>query len=162
MGAGETRDGAEEVAKPFNFAKVPEWNFQKYWWSGGIQNESDYTNLLTVARNVTDDELSNRAKTEDPTEDLGILKRELVGIAREIGIVLNNKSDKRVLLYLILRTDKGLQAKYPRELSKNQKIFNKQIFAEVLRIVEDEKSWKKLTTKNRGIKFGRFTTKDTE
>ncbi len=150
MVTGQPSAGSERVPKPFNFTEVPKTNFKEYRNSGGILNNHDYTDLLALARPKGGGALFQPGKTPGVTEDLDTLKKGLIQMVHETGIVLNNGFDARKLLYLILRTDKKLQARYHGRLEKDE-----QVFAEVLRMVGDRESRERLVTNYRSINFER-------
>ncbi|MDO8600117.1 MAG: hypothetical protein Q7R73_00665 [bacterium] len=114
-----------------NIEKDAQHSYQHYKELGGIINEKDYQSALDRAKNIM-------------ISDNEFAISQVNVMARTSGITLHNSkdaSDQRIILYGILRTDfkSKEEAEYHHADMSNQKLF-----AEVLRMLGDEDSLKKL------------------
>jgi len=112
-----------------NVEKDSKHSYPRYKALGGIINEKDYKSALDRAQSMA--ALENKSL---------VLQAKM--IAEESGIALHSleiASDPRVILYGILRTEVNPGEKY-----HHSQMGDQQLFAEALRMLEDEDSLKKL------------------
>ena len=112
-------------------------SYARYQELGGIINQEDYRSALERAKNAT-------------TFNKGfILSAE--GMAQHAGIVFKNSEDTpdpRAALYAVMREDRKPGAEYYHGQMSDQRLF-----AEVLRMLEDDESLTKLKSAYYNISF---------
>ena len=124
---------------------MSENNYPRYQELGGIINEKDYQSALA---RVKDTAIPDKM----PRKQLEQLVKQSEFIAEYSGIKLHNTKndlDKRIILYIILRTDaKPTEVKYHHSQMGDQRLF-----AEALRMLEDTNSLQKLIETYPNISF---------
>ena len=119
-------------------------SYQRYLELGGIINEKDYQSAL--------DRMSKTRTLDRKDPQVRTRIRRVSGIARHVGIELNNSEDvldPKIVLYEILRSDtQPKDVKY-----HHSQMSDEPIFGEVLRILGDADSLDKLIKAYPNISF---------
>ena len=132
----------ETINMKESFSSQDKNSYQHYMELGGIINEKDYQSAL---------DRSKQTITLDKTSEVQV--SEVSGIARFSRIALHNSKDSldpRVALYIILRSD--FKSKEEVEYHHSDMI-DQRIFAQVLRMLGDADSLKKLIEAYPNISF---------
>lgn len=110
-------------------------SYEQYRKLGGIINEKDYESALLRAE-------------DHPMPNI-YLVAQLASIARTAGIEPLNANDPRTILYAVLRYDTAPES----VLYHHSQMSDQRLFAEVLRMLQDTDSLKKLIDTHPHISF---------
>ena len=104
-----------------------QYDYEQYKKLGGIINEKDYKNALLRAKNKKNINQSTMAQAEN--------------MAKVAGIAL---TDRELALYAVLREDANPD---PKERYHHSQMTDQRLFAEVLRMLGDTESLRKLISR---------------
>lgn len=138
----QTQNSESMVEPPINATVEISLNsltksYQRYQQLGGIVNKEDYQSALERARNATTFSESSIGKVKIMAQNAGIILKNS-----------ENTPDPRAALYAVMRQDRKPGAEYYHGQMSDQRLFG-----EVLRMLEDAESLRKLKRAYYDISF---------